>query len=541
MCCIDSFEHSSTNTFTMDIIMPYFRIDLKNFLIIHPDADIFEVIFRQVMNGVEHLHKKDIIHRDLKPGNIMLLHPRAPYKVAITDFGLSKALGGNINTGNCGTPFYVAPEILSGRRSRAQYSLPADIFSCGLIAIELLETRNFQIVQAPLRARYRDLRNDGELVLAFYQRLRDCCQNSPLRDISTMILAMMDNNPQNRPKASRVVRAMNRVAHVNAGADIVQTVQEEIVSPSMGQIEPEVAQMEQHEAPPVVEARNTPQAGRQPLQAPIEPEVEELHESLLPRPEPRINPQVNCQPPQTLVGPQLTQEEARPVIPVQRLEMHESQQIPDLPARIEPATGLQAGPRPSQTPAEMCADRGVGPLGLNARQSQGLAQAKRSHRRFKPTTMRTRDPTKPRLYTMQRMAVGIELPNTPLQRPIAERWTDFQKELPKFEGSKGLVLNNHLGSGGRRVLATTNEPAAASVKLSGNGSRRLSKDEVKVSRNHEYLYKRQYRRWKAFVASQFVRGPPCTLIKPRMPGGLCVCPDKNCMLMSFTDRCTANQ
>jgi len=58
--------------------------------------------------GLEYLHSKNIVYRDLKPENLMIDH-RGYLK--IIDFGLSKRIGERTDT-ICGTPEYMAPEIL---------------------------------------------------------------------------------------------------------------------------------------------------------------------------------------------------------------------------------------------------------------------------------------------------------------------------------------------------------------------------------------------------------------------------------------------
>lgn len=74
-----------------------------------------------------------IVHRDLKPENLLYADeaPNAPVKVA--DFGLSKESGQAMLT-ICGTPGYVAPEIILGK----PYNSAIDIWSVGVIAYILL-------------------------------------------------------------------------------------------------------------------------------------------------------------------------------------------------------------------------------------------------------------------------------------------------------------------------------------------------------------------------------------------------------------------
>ena len=92
------------------------------------------------MSGVKYCHEHKICHRDLKPENL-LLDEQGDLK--ISDFGLSALYNGNgDDTGRgtllhttCGTPNYVAPEVLAdkGYDGRA-----ADVWSCGVILYVLL-------------------------------------------------------------------------------------------------------------------------------------------------------------------------------------------------------------------------------------------------------------------------------------------------------------------------------------------------------------------------------------------------------------------
>ena len=78
------------------------------------DASIVQSWFGQLVSGLSYMKQMNLIHRDLKPANVFLTN----FKVLkIGDFGLSK----NLETTSlatqtiCGTPVYMAPEVLSGR------------------------------------------------------------------------------------------------------------------------------------------------------------------------------------------------------------------------------------------------------------------------------------------------------------------------------------------------------------------------------------------------------------------------------------------
>eukprot|EP00930_Biecheleria_cincta_P033714 TRINITY_DN23353_c0_g1_i1.p1 TRINITY_DN23353_c0_g1~~TRINITY_DN23353_c0_g1_i1.p1 ORF type:complete len:861 (-),score=156.69 TRINITY_DN23353_c0_g1_i1:39-2576(-) len=84
-----------------------------------------------VVRGLGHLHERYIIYRDLKMENIML-HPSGYAK--LTDFGLSKFVIGHTYT-KCGTPDYMAPEIVRG----AGHTSAVDWWALGVLTYALME------------------------------------------------------------------------------------------------------------------------------------------------------------------------------------------------------------------------------------------------------------------------------------------------------------------------------------------------------------------------------------------------------------------
>jgi len=78
-----------------------------------------------------HLHSNGIVYRDLKPENILLSKSG---HIVLTDFGLSKSIGNGQTHTFCGTPEYLAPEVLLGQGQ----SFPVDWWSLGTLTYEMM-------------------------------------------------------------------------------------------------------------------------------------------------------------------------------------------------------------------------------------------------------------------------------------------------------------------------------------------------------------------------------------------------------------------
>ncbi|KAF7128290.1 hypothetical protein CNMCM5793_002832 [Aspergillus hiratsukae] len=88
-------------------------------------------IFVQLFEGLKYLHDRGIVHRDIKPENILVADKKLTVKLG--DFGLAKIIGeDSFTTTLCGTPSYVAPEILQESRRR-RYTKAVDIWSLGVV------------------------------------------------------------------------------------------------------------------------------------------------------------------------------------------------------------------------------------------------------------------------------------------------------------------------------------------------------------------------------------------------------------------------
>eukprot|EP00636_Phaeomonas_parva_P015134 CAMPEP_0118880926 /NCGR_PEP_ID=MMETSP1163-20130328/20453_1 /TAXON_ID=124430 /ORGANISM="Phaeomonas parva, Strain CCMP2877" /LENGTH=358 /DNA_ID=CAMNT_0006817527 /DNA_START=148 /DNA_END=1221 /DNA_ORIENTATION=+ len=90
---------------------------------------------REVVEAIAYCHRNNIAHRDLKPENLLYSSESEDASIKVADFGLAVLLDENALTHTaCGTPGYVAPEILR----QEWYGIAVDIWSLGVIAYILM-------------------------------------------------------------------------------------------------------------------------------------------------------------------------------------------------------------------------------------------------------------------------------------------------------------------------------------------------------------------------------------------------------------------
>lgn len=95
-------------------------------------------IMHQVTSALEYLHARRVIHRDIKPENLILETRSLQSRVLLVDFGFATILtdesDGKKSKYLCGTPGYMAPEVMTDRI----YSTAGDMWSLGVIMYILL-------------------------------------------------------------------------------------------------------------------------------------------------------------------------------------------------------------------------------------------------------------------------------------------------------------------------------------------------------------------------------------------------------------------
>lgn len=151
-----------------------------------------QLIMMQIVEGVRYMHRVGVIHRDLKLGNVFL---DGGMNVKIGDLGLAAQVSHAQEQRKtiCGTPNYIAPEILDGKTG---HSFQVDIWSLGVILYTCLVGR------PPYES--RDVKSTYKRILANVYTFPDHVTISD--DAKALIRRMLQTRPESRPTLEEIVQ-----------------------------------------------------------------------------------------------------------------------------------------------------------------------------------------------------------------------------------------------------------------------------------------------------------------------------------------------
>eukprot|EP00922_Rhytidocystis_sp_ex-Travisia-forbesii_P064223 GHVS01095464.1.p1 GENE.GHVS01095464.1~~GHVS01095464.1.p1 ORF type:complete len:365 (-),score=41.65 GHVS01095464.1:339-1433(-) len=147
----------------------------------------------QVFRAIAHCHFNGIVHRDIKAENFLFRTKEDNSEVVLIDFGFATPVAeGEMLTQVCGSPRYVAPEVLL-----RSYNKPADVWSVGVVLYLLIFTKHpFGPTKVPMKQIIEEVKT------------KEICWDEleATAESIDLLKRLLDKNPQNRLTASEALQ-----------------------------------------------------------------------------------------------------------------------------------------------------------------------------------------------------------------------------------------------------------------------------------------------------------------------------------------------
>jgi len=156
--------------------------------------DEISSIIKESLSGLNFLHSCRKLHRDIKCGNILLTESG---DVKLADFGVSTQITKTLSKRHTfiGTPYWMAPEVITSEQCGTEYDYKADIWSLGITAIEMTQCAPPMFDMHPMRVLFMIPNLDPPKIT----------QGTWSPEFHDFVSKCLQKNPDNRPTAEQLL------------------------------------------------------------------------------------------------------------------------------------------------------------------------------------------------------------------------------------------------------------------------------------------------------------------------------------------------